>query len=162
MAVAPDVRIVLPGKPRAWQRSGERVIVPRSGARPFVHHFTKAQTAKEQDGLRFIAQATMRGRTPFDGPIDLRMTAWMPVPPSWSKQKQADALAGLIFPTGTPDLDNITKNVKDALKAIVFRDDALVVLMVCHKLFCAIPRIVIEVRLITTPARIASSSQGAP
>jgi Holliday junction resolvase RusA-like endonuclease len=139
------IRIVLPGVPRAWQRSGERVIVPKSGAKPFVHHFTPAQTAREQDGLRFIAQAAMRGRPPLDCAVDFRMTAFMPIPPSWSKRKQENALAGLIWPTPKPDLDNIAK-MKDALKAIVWRDDALVCAEYFLKVYSDRPRVVIEVR----------------
>jgi Holliday junction resolvase RusA-like endonuclease len=141
------IRMVLPGVPKAWQRSGERVIVPKSGGKPFVHHYTKSQTAREQDGLRFIAQAAMQGRAPLDCAIDFRMTAFMPVPASWSKRKQADALAGLIFPTPKPDLSNIIKGVEDALLQIVYRDDSLIVDSFACKRYAAQPRIAIEIRV---------------
>ena len=147
------IRIVLPGVPKAWQRSGERVIVPKDKTkRPFTHHFTRAQTAREQDGLRFIAQAAMQGRPPLDCAIDLRMTAFMPVPPSWSKVKQARALAGTIYPTPKPDLDNIAKLVKDALKALVWRDDSLVCAEYYWKVYSDTPRSAIEVRRMGGPA----------
>jgi Holliday junction resolvase RusA-like endonuclease len=140
------IRMVLPGVPKAWQRSGERVIVPKSGGKPFVHHYTKSQTAREQDGLRFIAQAAMQGRAPLDCAIDFRMTAFMPIPASWSKVKQADALAGRIHPTPRPDLSNLVKSVEDALLQIVYRDDSLIVRSFSVKAYSDMPRIAIEIR----------------
>lgn len=152
------IRMVLPGVPKAWQRSGERVIVPKSGAKPFVHHFTPSQTAKEQEGLRFIAQAAMRGRPPLDCAVDFRMTAFMPVPRSWSQVKQAAALAGTIYPTARPDLDNIAK-MKDALTGIVWRDDSLVCAEHFWKVFSDTPRVAIEVRPLGAHVAIAQAAR---
>ena len=48
------------------------------------------------------------------------------IPKSWSKKKQADALAGNVLHTSRPDLDNLEKAICDALNDIVWDDDCQV------------------------------------
>lgn len=107
-----------------------------------------AESRNEEAVIRDFAQQQMKGRPPFEGPIDLRFAAYMPVPATWSKKKQAAALAGKIRPVGRPDADNLLKRV-DALKKIVWRDDSQVSDGAVFKRFSDRPRLIIEIRPLT-------------
>ena len=80
--------------------------------------------------------------TPIDGPISVEMVANFSVPKSWSKKKQALAIAGVLRPTKKPDTDNIAK-IKDALNGIAWRDDAQVVEEVISKYYAEVPSLTI-------------------
>lgn len=67
------------------------------------------------------------------------MTMVLPVPKSWSKRKQADALAGQLMPTTKPDLDNCVKAIFDAVNGIVWTDDVQVVGLRVRKVYGATP-----------------------
>lgn len=134
------IRVVVPGTPRGKARP--RATIIRGHARVY----TPKVTASEEGAIRLFANQAMQGRPPLEGPIDLRISAFMPVPPSWSKRKQASALTGEIMPTGRPDVDNIGKLVADGLNAVVMRDDSQVVSFWVCKRYSDQPRIVIEVR----------------
>ncbi len=137
------IRIVVPGAPKAWERAGHRIARKRDG-RQFVSSYTPAQTRREQSNIRAFAHKAMDDRPPLTGPIELRFVAYMPIAASWSKKKQADALADRIRPTGTPDLDNCMKQV-DSFKELVWRDDAQVTDAMLWKRYSDRPRLVIEV-----------------
>lgn len=141
------IRVVIPGVPRAWERAGHRIGRTAAGK---VTIYTPPQTRAEQGAVKLFASRAMNGRPPLDGPIDLRIAAWMPIPRSWSQRKQAAALAGTIYPTARPDADNLIKSCMDAVKAIIWRDDAQVVTATVWKRFSAEPRVVVEVRLLET------------
>lgn len=142
------IRIIVPGPPKALERQRHRIVTPR-GRPSFVANYLPAQSAREQSTIRAIAAIAMGNRAPLEGPIDLRVVAYMPIPASWSKRKQAAALADQIRPTGRPDADNIVKLLKDAGTGIIWRDDALVVDCAIWKRYSDRPRLVIEVRLLT-------------
>ena len=146
MASAPDVRLVIPGPPRGWQRTGQRIAKSKTGGQ-FIVNYTTNETRSDEWLLKSAAMEAMAGRAPFDGPIDLRITAWVPVPRAWSKRRQQDALDNLILPVSKPDFDNTTKLV-DGIKGVVWRDDCLVADFHYYKRFSAWPRTVIEVRVL--------------
>lgn len=64
--------------------------------------------------------------TPFTGIIRVDIAAIYPVPHSWSKRKQAEAIDNRILPMVKPDWDNIGKIVCDALNGIAYKDDAAI------------------------------------
>jgi Holliday junction resolvase RusA-like endonuclease len=148
--IAPVVRIVIPGVPKAWERAGHRIARTGDG-KQFVSTYTPAQTRSEQGAMKLFANRAMEGRPPLDGAIDLRLCAFMPVPRSWSGRKQQAALSGEIRPTGKPDADNLLKQV-DALTGIVFRDDAQITEATVWKRYSDQPRMVIEVRQVGSAA----------
>lgn len=138
MTAAP-VLIDLPGLPRGKGR-------PRfamRGGRPST--YTDDKTRSFEGALRQAAQVAMAGRPPLECAVVMDMRAVFPVPASWSKKKQAEALAGMLRPTGKPDADNLLK-VSDGLNGIVFRDDAQVVRAVVEKRYGTFPGLHIEVR----------------
>lgn len=80
--------------------------------------------------------------TPIEGPLAVTMVANFSIPKSWSKKKQALAIAGVLRPTKKPDTDNIAK-IKDALNGIAWRDDAQVVEESISKNYTEVPSLTI-------------------
>lgn len=148
----PDVRFTIPGPPRGWQRTGQRIANSKKTGKSFIVNYTTGETASDEWTLKRAATDAMVGRKPLDGPVDLRISAWFPVARSWSTKKQNLALDNLILPTGKPDFDNIAKLI-DGLKGVVWRDDCLVTDFHFYKRFSAWPRTVLEVRLVQ-PSRV--------
>lgn len=151
----PLVRFVLPGVPRALQRNRHRIVTKKDRSQ-FVANYLPAQSRAEQGAVRLFAQTAMAGRPPIEGPIEMRMTAFMPVSASLSKRKREAALRGDIRPTGKPDASNILKNIEDGMKHICYRDDAQIVAVHVWKYFSDTPRVVVELRSLQ-PASLLST-----
>ena len=139
------IRIVVPGTPKPLERNRHRIITPK-GKPAFVGNYLPAKSRNEQAVIRDFAARAMEGRPPMEGPIDLRLAVYLPIPASWSKKKQQAARDGTIRPTGRPDFDNFVKLACDAVKDIVLRDDAQITDAAIWKRFSDEPRIVIELR----------------
>jgi len=50
------------------------------------------------------------------------------------------------FHTKRPDLDNLTKAVKDGLKGVIYRDDSQVVYMRIAKRYCTVPGVSVRIK----------------
>lgn len=148
LAIGYPVRIIVPGQPRALERNRTRIVDKRDGTR-FVANYLPAQSAREQSNIRKFAHDAMGDRPILDGPIDLRIVAFLAIPRSWSKTAQSLALADKLRPTGKPDADNVLKGVEDAMSGVVYRDDALITDTAIWKRYSASPRLLIEVRLLS-------------
>jgi Holliday junction resolvase RusA-like endonuclease len=105
--------------------------------------YTPAKT-REAEG-KIIEYFSTLDLTPKIGPLDVSVFAIMPIPESWSKVKQANALAGLISPTGKPDLDNIVKLVLDAANGILWADDSQIVKLDLCKAYGGKPGYILSV-----------------
>lgn len=70
-----------------------------------------------------------------DKPLTSEITVYMPIPKSYSKKKQEQALTGQVSPIVKPDCDNIAKNINDALNGVVYPDDKQIVKLVVKKLY---------------------------
>ena len=75
--------------------------------------------------------------------LSVMIHAWYGIPKSFSKKKQALALANKLRPTKKPDLDNIAKSVLDALNHIAYYDDSQVVTLQVTKYYSGSPRVAI-------------------
>lgn len=123
------VRFIVPGNPAGkgrprtapLMRGGKPAI--GKGGRPVVIHHTPDKTVAYESTVRLVAQQAMRGRPPFSGPCTLVVEALFPVPPSWSRVRQARALTGEERPAKKPDGDNILKAVFDGMNGVVWADD---------------------------------------
>lgn len=104
--------------------------------------YTPAKTAGYHSDLRLAAQDQMAGHAPWTCPVEVNVGAFMPIPKSWSKTKQQDALMLRIRPTSKPDADNLLKQL-DALNEICWRDDSQVVEATVRKFYSDRPRLVI-------------------
>lgn len=142
------IKIVVPGIPKGLARNRHRIVRKKDGTQ-FVANYLPSDSAHSQSTIRAFASQAMAGRPPLDGPIDLRVVAFMPIPASWSKKMQAAACADKVRPTGRPDADNVLKGVCDAIQEICVRNDTLFTETSIWKRFGIQPRLVIECRLLT-------------
>ena len=109
-----SVRIFIPGVPVPKAR-------PRFGR---GRVFTPKKTRAYEDTIRLEATLAMKGRKPLTGPVKFTLTAWLPIPRSWSRVKRHEADAGFIRHTSKPDLTNICKAAEDGCNGVVFKDDS--------------------------------------
>ena len=118
---------------------------PRFGTvRGQARAFTDSKTRSAEAWVRSRAADAWTG-APLDGAVSLRLEIGVPVPASWSKRKRADALAGAIWPTCKPDLDNVLKLVGDALNGIIWADDKQIVRAEVSRRYVEAPRTLITV-----------------
>ena len=110
-------------------------------------HFVPAPQRNAMAAIRLECQHTMleTGTPMFDEPIGVQVASYFPISLSWSRRRQAAALAGEILPAKRPDLDNIYKLAIDACNGIAFRDDAQIVALAAFKLYSLTPRLEITI-----------------
>ena len=91
--------------------------------------------------MRGFGAAAMNGAPLFDGALQLHVIVNLERPVSWSKRKRAENP----FPTGKPDLDNLTKTVMDAGNHILWADDSQIVKLEATKTYAVENETVINV-----------------
>jgi Holliday junction resolvase RusA-like endonuclease len=109
---------VIPGKPSAWKRTND-FIHPTTGKLVKV---TDAGQRVAQANIARIARLNWKG-DPATGPVILRVVGIFAIPPSWPKKLQQAAREARVMHVSDPDLDQLVKQVKDALRGIVYVDD---------------------------------------
>lgn len=119
--------------------------------------YTPANTRKWEAHARLAAQDVMAGRPPLAGPVWLTVIVELPIPKSWPKWRQKAALAGEIYPTSRPDIDNYAKSALDTLNTIVVCDDSQVVELTASKRYSATPRLTLTAIPLGTPDRDAAA-----
>lgn len=159
--------VTLRGAPRGKGRPRHRIIVPRPGTaswskgkrKPFTVSYTDDETEGYEKALALAGRVAMGRRAPLDGPLEVTVTAVMPIPNSWSRKKRDAALAGTIRPTGSPDWDNIAK-CTDGLNKIVWNDDSQIVDGQTIKIYGEEPLLRVEVRHAPNPNGFADLGAG--
>ena len=134
----------VPGEPRGWARARTQ------GAR----FFTDSKTASEKQAV--AAWAIEAGARILEGPIEVRLTAYLRIPQSASKKRRADMLANIERPTKKPDGDNLAKLALDALNGVCWKDDVQVVDLIVRKFWSDEPRLVVEI----SPAMAINEQSG--
>jgi Holliday junction resolvase RusA-like endonuclease len=125
----------------AFQIPGEPVAKGRARfVRATGRAFTPRKTLNYEAVVKQYAADAMRGRKPFEGPIRLTIRATFLVPKSWSQKKKREAY----WKISKPDFDNIAK-VVDAMKSIVWRDDAQVCDFSLQKRYGPVASLVVSV-----------------
>lgn len=121
--------------------------VPVAKGRPRLSNFggharayTPGKTRRYEDLIRLEAGRVMEGRLQLDGPLLVRVNAYMPIPKSLNKARTAAAICGELRPITKPDVDNFAK-VIDALNGIAWRDDSQVVHLSVSKHYSDRPRL---------------------
>lgn len=127
------IRFTIPGEPFGKQRPR----VTKFGT------YTPEKTANYENLVKLCFRQEHKGKL-LEGPLDISITAYYPVPKSTSKKKAGLMLAQLIRPTKKPDCDNIVKIVCDALNNIAYKDDAQVVSCKVSKFYSDRPRVVVK------------------
>jgi Holliday junction resolvase RusA-like endonuclease len=87
---------------------------------------------------------------PLLGPVCLTLFFYMPIPKSTSKAKRDQMRRRIILPIFKPDEDNLAYIVTNALKKIVYEDDAQVCEKHVYKVYDDMPRTEIIVKQIQT------------
>lgn len=129
------LRFTVPGLP---QGKGRPRLSTRGG---FARAFTPQKTVAYEGLIALAGQEAMNGVPPLDGPVSIAVTAFFPIPQSWSKRKKAAAH----WHTSKPDGDNILKAVGDGLNSIAWSDDSQVALATITKRYGNVPCLEVEV-----------------
>ena len=136
--------VELPGEPRGKGRPRSRITGSKVGGQQFVAVYTDAKTRAYEKALAWAGKAAMGPRKPLLGPLAVTVEAVFGVPRSWSRPKRDGALAGVLRPTGAPDVDNVLK-VIDGLHGVCFENDSQVVEARITKRYGEEPMLRIEV-----------------
>ena len=112
-------------------------IPPTGKARPRMTRSGHVYTPKETvEAERKIAEAFLAAGgkcIPKGCEVGMEVTAYFPIPRSFSQRKREAVAYREIFPTKKPDADNILKLAADALNGVAYADDAQIVRMEISK-----------------------------
>jgi Holliday junction resolvase RusA-like endonuclease len=106
----------------------------------FVQTYDPEKSRNYKSMVRLEA-LKVKPEKPLEGPLSLVLYIYKSIPKSFSKKRYLDAVNGIIKPTTKPDIDNVIKGIKDALKAVVWRDDSQIVRIMAIKKYDEVPRI---------------------
>jgi Holliday junction resolvase RusA-like endonuclease len=116
-----------------------------AGGRPHAYDPSK----KDLEMIRWQVRP-FAPKEPLEGPIDLRMVFYLPIPKSTSKARADQMKRRIMLPVVKPDVDNLAYLVTNALKTIVYRDDSQICEQHIYKVYDDIPRTEITVKTIQT------------
>ena len=125
------IEFTLPGDPVAWSRAG------RNGG---ITYPPPKQAAYART-MGWAAKAVMKGAGPLAGPVSLTVQATYTVPTSWPQAKKLAA----VFKPSVADLDNIVKQVSDALNKIAYADDAQICQIIAMKVYGPVAQVFVRV-----------------
>ena len=111
------------------------------------HAYTPDKTRSYEAIIRLCAIKAMKGKKLLTGAISLSVTAFFPIPKSYTKTVREKALSGEMRHTKKPDWDNVGKIVSDALNGVVYADDAKVSHAIVDKRYSDFPRVEVAVEL---------------
>lgn len=133
------VQFLVPGEPVGKGR-------PRIGrVGGHARMFTPEKTANYERLIALAGSEAMAGRTLLEGAVMVEMRIVLAIPRSMSKKKQSMALAGEIFPTKKPDMDNVIKAIYDGLNGVVWKDDVQVVDAFVRKRYGEVPGVHVRI-----------------
>ena len=113
---------------------------PQGKARPRFSRksgvvYTPAKTAKYE---KAIAKAYMEAGgkcIPADCYVSVSVSAFFPIPKSYSKAKRQACIDRELRPDKKPDIDNILKSVLDSMNRVAYEDDKQVVELIGRKYY---------------------------
>lgn len=129
------IKLTIPGKPMAKQRP--RVL--KNGIT-----YTPKETVNYETLVKQL-YITKHSQKQLDGPLQVLIKAYFPIPKSASKVKKAAMEAGDIRPTKKPDWDNVGKLITDALNNLAYHDDSQIVSCTVEKHYSEQPRVEVEI-----------------
>jgi len=131
------VSFIIPGEPQGKGRHR----TTKSG-----HSYTPRETVLYENLIKTVyIQQTGSFRFDDNEPLDIRITAYFPIPKSVSKRKRQAMLDRILRPVVKRDWDNIGKVVCDALNNIAYRDDRQIVDATVRKFYSDEPRVVVTI-----------------
>jgi Holliday junction resolvase RusA-like endonuclease len=96
------------------------------------------KSGAQKDNERTLDTCLLQHRpeTPLAGPLHLQFVAALPMPKKPSNKAREAMLSGAEPPQKKPDLDNLAKQLKDAMTRLQFwKDDRQVVSLRCSKIW---------------------------
>ena len=130
-------KFIIPGKPMGKQRP--RVL--KNGI-----SYTPKETVNYEVYVKQCYLEEYAGKELLNGPVKIKIEAYMPIPKSASKKIQKAMKAGQIRPAKKPDWDNIGKIITDALNGIAYDDDKQIVSCLVEKYYSDAPMVYVEIR----------------
>lgn len=123
------------GLPQAQPRAGRRTFAVAPG----VFKTRSFDPPKAVDWKRTVMLQVLpvKPRVPLDDPLGMELIFHLPRPVSLPKK--------VVHHTKKPDLDNLTKGVKDALRQVVYRDDSLIAEFSGRKVYSEAPGVEIRI-----------------
>lgn len=118
---------IVDGKPQGKQR-------PRF-SRISKTVYTPNKTAKYEKQIAKAYTDSGGKCIPADCYVSVNVSAFFPVPKSYSKKKREDCLERKLRPDKKPDMDNILKVVLDALNEVAYEDDKQVIELIGRKYY---------------------------
>lgn len=132
------LRFTLRCTPTAQARARHAMRRTKEGKTVSVAYKCAGQKAAEAELDDLLEQRTPE--KPLEGPLGLEFIAGMPIPASTPKNAREAMLRGEIAHTKKPDLDNLGKQLLDAMtRAKFWHDDKQVVSLRCAKRYAAVP-----------------------
>lgn len=105
--------------------------------------YTPPETVHYENLIKLSYQQQVRDKTMFPGALEVSITAFFPIPESYSNKKKELCRTNKIRPTTKPDCDNIAKIVCDALNKIAYNDDSQIVEIRIEKYYCDNPSVTV-------------------
>jgi Holliday junction resolvase RusA-like endonuclease len=118
--------------------------------------YTPAKTRDYEELVRRNYRAK-HGKTALSGAIFAAITAYFPIPKSWSKKRKEQAMRGKIKPTTKPDCDNIAKIMLDALNGAAYKDDAQITRLTVSKAYSLEARVEVVLQEINQNQEVKES-----
>lgn len=118
---------IVDGKPQGKQR-------PRF-SRISKTVYTPTKTAKYEKQIAKAYTDAGGKCIPAECYVSVSVSAFFPIPKSYSKKKCEDCLERRLRPDKKPDMDNILKVVLDALNRVAYVDDKQVVELIGRKYY---------------------------
>ena len=135
------ITITIPGNPIPLQR--HRSVYAKATSDRHIHSYNPQKKLQEQ--IYWTARTQMPGPPQLsDTPLDVTMTFYMPIPPSYAFKKRK------LLPNQPhnlkPDLDNLIKMYCDSLNKLCWKDDSKIFKITATKLYSDLPRTVITIQ----------------
>ncbi len=97
--------------------------------------YTPTKTAKYEKQIAKAYTESGGKCIPADCYVSVTVSAFFPVPKSYSKKKREDCLERILRPDKKPDMDNILKVVLDGLNRVAYEDDKQVIELIGRKYY---------------------------
>ena len=104
-------------------------IRPKAAPRPRV---TRNGTYNDPSYTNYKKTIALQSKNTFkqkDTALAMHLEFYFKIPKSWSKEKKEN----IPHHTSIPDVDNLTKSIKDALNGIAYKDDSQVISVFARK-----------------------------
>jgi Holliday junction resolvase RusA-like endonuclease len=133
-----------------FEIEGEAVPKGRPRVLKTGRTFTPAKTKNYEAAVQAHFRRAFPQAQPVDFALEMEVEVIKEIPKSWSKKKQAEALAGRLWPISRPDADNYAKAIMDGLQGprLAMLDDSQVVKLIAVKKYGPQAKAVVTIKQI--------------